>query len=514
MKKILPIISLIGASALIVGCTNSMETKKEAFIGNINEFKEDFKDYSNLNEKNLTKTAFNKYNLTVVSENLQDLNKLEDSIQTTKNPQNVTDLSHNTKSNEEYETPSTNLETELNEQNKLENTNSLIENEPDGNIEDSSSTPSTPKDNTETENEKDEKLKNISTLYSLSNDIADSCDDFCELKEDLTEAIIETQNLIDKINQKELELTKEQRMFITEQSMQLKNLGRQLSNITTELSFHLSDLNQLMLTNSDNIDNLNLKYLVVLDNLINGNEMLQSSLGSINLINQMFNTSETLPPNNQGRILYGFQHNNNPPVVKDYYIDENGELVENKLNTQNEQNTIENDTVGVEKKTNIDTYQERALNTNIDTYQTKNTPHNIDSFFNTALLDNEFMYGNGGYSNGAINMYGPNNPYLYNYANYERNNTAYGDNNTDITQQTENNDQVNSNQNEPKQEKKRKKLKKNIDTYKDPGEPDIRTKIANIKNSISGFFQKFKKSDLDDKIGNPVYRYDATENNQ
>ena len=38
-----------------------------------------------------------------------------------------------------------------------------------------------------------------------------------------------------------------------------------------------------------------------------------------------------------------------------------------------------------------------------------------------------------------------------------------------------------------------------------------KTKLGNIKNSITGFFSHFKKSDLSDKIENPVYRYE--ENN-
>ncbi|MBQ8615515.1 MAG: hypothetical protein IJ415_03000, partial [Clostridia bacterium] len=373
-----------------------------------------------------------------------------------------------------------------------------------------------------------EQTEKISTLYSLSNDIEDSCDDFCELKEEITNAIIETQNLIEKVQSKELELTKEQRMFITEQSMQLKNLGRQLSNITTELSFQLSDLNQIMTANSDDIDTLNMKYLIVLDNLVNGNEMLQSSLSSLNLINQMFNAKSTLPPNNRGRILYGFQHNDNPPVLKDYYINENGEIVDNSNNADSSQtgnNSLENqesdneNTVEVENdgKSNIDTYQNRALRTNIDSYYNINTPRNIDSFFNTALLDNEFMYGNGAYGYGGVNgMYGPANPYMNNYTNYEHNNTNNGGDNLNNTQNREENVQNENTSNETKKENKRIKLKKNIDTYKDENEPDIKTKLGNIKNSITGFFTKFNKpdlkSDLDDKIGNPVYRFDAKKN--
>ncbi|MBR4999044.1 MAG: hypothetical protein IKY10_04105, partial [Clostridia bacterium] len=459
------------------------ETKKETFINNLDEFREYVNDYSNLNETKLSKTAFNKYNLSVVSEDLQELNDFkhendEATIQIGEELINEETTSNETEQNSETENANENTET----------SNETI------------------KENLEVDDIKQEK---ISTLYSLSNDIETSCDDFCELKEEITNAIIETQNLIEKVSSKEIELTKEQRMFINEQSSQLKNLGRQLSNITTELSFHLSDLNQIMTTNDGNIDTLNLKYLVVLDNLINGNEMLQTSLSNLNLINQMFNLTSPVPSNNQGRILYGFQHNNNPPVVKDYYIDEQGELIDNS-NNENKEEKTENAIEVENNKSNIDTYQNKALTTNIDTYQNSNLPRNIDSFFNTALLDNEFMYGNGGYGYGGYNnFYGMQNPYMNNYTNYERNNTTNG--NT-LDRNTQNNE-TNPSENKSNKEKKRIKLKKNIDTYKDENEPDIKTKLGNIKNSISGFFKNFNKLDLkldlNDKIENPVYRYNS-----
>ena len=346
-------------------------------------------------------------------------------------------------------------------------------------------------------------IEKLSTLYTLSNDIEESCDDFCELKQNISNAIIETQNLIKKVQNKEVELSHEQRMFITEQAQQLKNLGRQLSNITTELSFNLSDLNQISLMNNNDIDNLSLKYLVVLDNLINGNEMLQSGLSSLNMINQMFNmNNENIPSNNQGRILYGFRQNNNPPVIKDYYINENGELIENNQNSNitNEEAQEELNDSSSDNSNNIDTYQSNSSMSNIDTYNTARPPKNIDSFFNTALLDNDFMYGNGNLNYGM--GYGMNNPYFANYTNYQ-NNATDGVNNDTSTQ--------NEKKNENKKEKKKFRLKKNIDTFKDENEPDIKTKLTTIKNSISGFFNKFKKSDLNDKLDNPIARYNSND---
>lgn len=519
MKKILPILSIVAASALIVGCSTDMTTKKETFINNLNAFKQDVNDYAQLNESKLTKTALNKYKLSIESNNLQNLNDITNSNMSS--AEIIEQGTENNTSLEENEEIQPSIDENLNEiaHESYEETQESLNNEEDYQDEENNSAEEefdTTAENLNIIEKTDNTTQSqISTLYSLSSDIEDSCDEFCELKEDITNAIVETQNLIQKIQNKELELTREQRMFITEQSTQLKSLGRQLSNITTELSLNLSDLNQIMATNGQDIDNLSLKYLVVLDNLVNGNEMLQSGLSSLNLINQMFNMRSGSVPNNHGRILYGFKNNDNPPVIKDYFIDENGELVENKQEdssytqeTENSETQQENENK-TENTTNIDTYKNSLLASNIDTYNHSNTPRNIDSFFNTALLDNEFMYGNN-YGYGGINGMYPMNPYMNGYANYERANTNYSVNNNQNNQNIENN-QKNENTKKSNKEKKRIELKKNIDTYKDENEPHIKVKLNNIKNSITGFFGKFKKADLEDKINNPVYRYDTND---
>ena len=486
IKKILPVIALISASTMLVGLSNKQSTleNKETFINHFNSFKEDVATYTSIQTNNLTKTALNKYALAIDNEDLTNL--LNNNLKTIEETDNKNEL------------PTEEVDNSIDNSNQTE-TEITPESENNENLE-----------NLINENISNEEIEQISTLYSLSSDIEDSCGDFCELKEEISNAIIETQNLINKVQQKEIELSNEQRLFITEQAQQLKNLGRQLSNITTELSFNLSDINYILTTNNDNIDNLSLKYLVVLDNLVNGNEMLQSGLSSLNLINQMFNmNTNNIPSNNQGRILYGFKHNDNPPVVKDYYIDENGELIENSQENQiNENHSTENENIEAiqENKTNIDSYKNTQLNSNLDTYNNNNLPRNIDSFFNTALLDNEFMYGNGYGGNG---MYGMANPYMQNYTIYERNNTLNGIDNNYNTQNNGTIDNNSENKKQNKKEEKRFRLKKNIDTYKDENEPDIKTKLGNIRNSISGFFNKFKKTSLDDKIENPVARQNS-----
>ena len=479
-KKIIPIVTLLGASALIVGINMPESEKKENISSHIDSFSQDVSNYVSANA-NLSATALNKYTLSL-QENLDDIPSL-DALSSDKTETN-------------NETPKT---TTVDDNNNIKTSDEIDDYDYTENIDNEN------EDNDGTQELEitpieDEELSQISTLYSLSNDIESSCGEFCELKEQISNAIIETQNLIEKVQNNEIELNNEQRLFITEQAQQLKNLGRQLSSITTELSFNLSDLSQLMKTNNQNIDNLSLKYLVVLDNLVNGNEMLESGLSSLNLINQMFNMrSSGAEPNNHGRILYGFQHNNNPPVIKDYYIDENGNVVENNIKNENNENQEED----VTKNANIDTYKNSNLTTNLDTYNNSNLNHNIDSFFNTALLDNEFMYGN----NYGYGMNGYANSYMNHYQNYEKNTTSHGANQGNNTQ----NDVDNQNQtNQNNKEKKRFKLKKNIDTFKDENEPSIKTKLGNIKNSITNFFSKSKKMDLNDKIDNPIYRYKAS----
>ena len=491
MKKIIPIISLLGASALVVGASNLTQAKKsENFIHYFNSFQTDAENFSKVDTQ-MVSTALNKYMLSLDSQLNEDDNKYYPATTYQEN----TEILSETEILPEIEpitTPTTQEEnTDLNSIIDHSTNDVITDNIPTEEIEDKE------------DNETDEELEtrdNISTLYSLSSDITENCDTFCQLKTELHEAIIETQALIEKVNNSEITLTSEQKLLITEQAQQLKNLGRQLSNSTTELSLSVSDLNNIMQSNNQNIDDLSLKYLIVLDNLINGNEMLQSGLTTMRLMNQMFNiNSENIPSNNKGRILYGFQQNDNAPVIKDYYIDENNELQENKPETT-EQITNED-----ENTTNVDTYQNSKLQSNIDSYQHSPVNKNIDTFFNTALLDNEFMYGNG---NGGMYGYGyggyAGNPYMNNYANYERGNTNDSVNKDIDTQNKDTNINKNS---------KRKKLKltKNIDTYKDENTPNLKSKIENIKSNIGDFFSKFSKSDINDKIDNPVYRYNSND---
>lgn len=481
MKKLIPILTLIGSSALFVGCDAMMNTNAKDYNANIKDFKESVAKYNQTKPENIIKTVGN-YNLNIIDRD-NDISLLEDNIEKNTNETN----------------------NEINTLNIDENLDDIMLPNDAGNINNNDTSydlNKTDLNKSEIENNLSQENTNlqenntqISTLYSLSNDIEESCNEFCELKTKILDAIAESENLSQKLKNNELTLTREQRLFVNEQSSQLKNLSRQLSNATNELSFNLSDLNAIMKENNQDLDSLSLKYLIVLDNLINGNEMLQNGLSSLNLINNMMQiNSRDLPSNNHSKILYGFQENDNEPTIKEYTINEQGEL-EGKTLEQNEtelENVPNNEKTST-KKTNIDTYKNTKFASNIDTYG--NNRRNIDTFFNTALFDNDFMYGN---NNAYGGMYG--NPNLYQYQGYEKYNELNNQTNNNFNNSLENEKQKTN-----QQKKKKFKLKSNIDTYRDENTPDIKTKIKNFKSSINNFFNRAKIGPKN-KIQNPIYK--------
>lgn len=466
MKKFIPILTLIGTSSLIVGIDAKASTNKIDYSTNIKDFKQAFASYNQTNPENVTKTVAN-YKLEVIDDNSTENNNIA-TIDDTITNINDTDL--------------------LQENSNVENNDNLNNSsEIDTTTESNNTTTENSTDNSINENTSlNEEQAQISTLYSLANDIEDSCNEFCELKTKILNAIAESENLSEQLRNNELTLTREQRLFVNEQSNQLKNLAKQLSMATNELSFNLSDLNAIMKENNQDLNNLSLKYLIVLDSLINGNEMLQNGLGSLNLINNMMQiNAKNLPPNNNGRILYGFSENGNKPILKEYTVDENGELT-GKVIEENQQTDKQN-------KSNIDSYKNSILAPNIDSYA--NNRRNIDSFFNTAWLDNDFMFGANnqfgrGYTN---NMYNPN---LYQYENYEKSNQANENSNLN---------NINNSTKDVKQNKKFK-LKSNIDTYRDSNTPDIKTKIKNFKASVDNFFKL--KTEPKNKIIAPIFKFE------
>ena len=113
------------------------------------------------------------------------------------------------------------------------------------------------------------------------------------------------------------------------------------------------------------------------------------------------------------------------------------------------------------------------------------------------------MYGNGG-----MNGYGYGfNPYMNQYANYEQynkksNTIDSGNNKNNTTDNVNNVDE--DNEKIGNKERKKFQIKKNIDTYKDANTPDLKTRIINLKESLSNMFAKINPKD---NIKNPIYKF-------
>lgn len=541
MKKFLPLLTFIALPLTLCACNTDNEKATvnfEGYSNNIENFQKDFNEYSLNSDKQFNKLKNNKYRLSLsLVDNATLVNADDNTTQKDNNQDNCDDSICN-KPAENQGNANTNAPDKdiLDEQQPailpdtsksrpivdlpgIQNNNIANNNKDAKDIKPNTDT----KDIKDNATQNDDNLKNISTLYYLTADVDNECNNFCKLKQELNNAILETQNLIDKVYNNEISLTNEQKMFLTEQSSQLKNLGKKLSNATTELAFSVNDIGKISAVDG-NLNQLALKYMLVLDNLNAGNEMLENSLYSLNMINQLMRMSAPIPGNNQGRILYGFQQNNEKPIIRDYLIDKDGKISENKTDdtqtTDNEQNSDSNS----EKTENTAT---PWLTPNIDTYG--NFMSNIDTFYNTALLNryngfgrNGFGYGYGGFGGGfgVPGIYGYNYPNMMpnnGYANSNLNNTL---NNTNQNNQQNKNDnttesinpmlntQDNQRQNISKQKQNKKKFKivKNIDTFKNADTPTPKQRFAKIKTSVNEFFAKFKKPNKD--VQNPIYKYD------
>lgn len=575
MKKIIPILTLLSMPVMLCACNTDNEkayTSYDNYKTNINNFQKNLINYANNSENGLSKLTLNKYKLTFAlpennlpiatqpanelnENNENELNKNNELNKTNENGQadkNITTLPNKDFKPVDIGSGNKNSEQQNNgNENQNEDTKTDIDPDQSKALDEQQPTilpKQETQDKTNTTPASQTDFQKISTLYTLTKDVDNECNAYCQLKTSLVNAITETNKLIDMVNNNELELTNEQRLFLTEQSHQLKNLGRQLSTATTQLSFSLNDLNTAI-SNQTDIDQLSMKYLIVLENLVNGNEMLENSLYSLNLINQLMHMPATSNSNNTGRILYGWQQNGQPPIVYDYLLDKDGKLINNEENKyENDANntndseknaddtpkqTETNQPVKETETSNDNTTKRTWLTPNIDTYG--NYRSNIDTFYNTALL-NRFNNGRYGYGmngfNGYYGTYGAfpnngngfygynnmnngymqNNPYFNNNFNNSNQNLNYNDS-TINSDQSMLNTQDNVNTNKPARKKKQFKLNKNIDTYRDENTPTPAQRFSNIKDSVLNFFSKFRKPEKD-KIKNPIYEMKNEENSK
>jgi len=478
MKKFIPLVALLGLSLTATGCVGD-DAKKLNISENIKEFTTSVNNYSLFNDSKVSPTL-NKYKLNILQAN-GDVFPIE-SVNNTDNTQNIEqntteEFIDNTNNREEdldieFDPSNDNLdedflfdgEENLNEE---ENTKQQISNDVINSIENELIN-----DTLEIPENIDEgmavtPLDSLSTLYHLTNDIEQYSEQYLKLKNDLEDAISETERIMAKIRSKEITLTAEQKMMITNQSQQLKQLAQQLNKTTNILNFQLSEINELL--NNNDVNALPFKYYVVLNSIINGNDMLANGLATIYMINQLANANNLIA-SPYGRIMYGFKRNGEPVKTLEYEIID-GKLVEKSNQTDNTQNE-NNEEVNAKVDEN---QNESKLKSNIDTYQTNY--HNIDSFFNTAMLDNQFMFGGNGMGAG---FYGAYAPYVNNNLNPVANNNA-GNNNA-----------------EQPSTKDKKKFTKNIDTYRTSATPTLSMRIKKFKDN----FRRKKP-----KATNPIYRY-------
>ena len=167
MKKIIPIITVLSVSCLLTGC-NQTENKvsNNSIKDNVNTFKTCLENYTNLRSEQLNQNKLNKYVLTLVEP--IDENKEEIDPKFSVDEDNLDTLEYLDEKSEDA------IPENLNNNESEDSENLDIEDNKD--IEQAEDDDSEKLDNTT-------KNKQISTLYSLSNDIDNSCDDFCELKE-------------------------------------------------------------------------------------------------------------------------------------------------------------------------------------------------------------------------------------------------------------------------------------------------------------------------------------------
>ena len=172
MKKLIPLIALSTAGFILTGCSNTSASTTKDFKDRILNFKNQVENYAVINTSASQQKVLDKYVMTI--EETED-NEVPESFENTENDAIIEYIDNDDTKDSENKKPQ---DEDLPEE---ENDETISESE----MTDSNDTP------------------DFSTLYSINNDISESCDDFCELKEEITEAILETQSLIEKVQNKE-----------------------------------------------------------------------------------------------------------------------------------------------------------------------------------------------------------------------------------------------------------------------------------------------------------------------
>ncbi len=367
------------------------------------------------------------------------------------------------------------------------------------------------------------------TINYLNSTLEQVNSEYEELKQTLINAIQDTMDYLDKYE--EQELTNEQKLYIKEHSNSIKFLANTLENLSSDVIKTIDGCE-----NCDDFEKVAGIYMLTINNLEEKIEALQNSLTSLNMINSLsspyYNRTAHHFPNG---VVYGFRFGTNPSLNnteqnQDSQLEnENNEqenstnqneLENNQENENQENNSQDNNTNSNteqqtlnDSSTDLDSTEEEkpttfGLKSNIDSYAP--TKRNIDTFFNTALLGNEYNmyggmpnmygmpYGNAGYGN--MYGYGFGNP--YNGGGLNSNNI-----NKEVLENHNNSNNVNSISNieaEPKQDvqkpkKVRAKKAKNVDSYKGV---TVKSNINTMGESKIAKFFKEKFNNMRNKIKN------------
>lgn len=385
------------------------------------------------------------------------------------------------------------------------------------------------------------------TINYLNDSLEKTNTEYQNLRKTLIEAINQTNSFLQQCKESDLELSDEQKLYIKEQSNNIKYLANTLNSLNQQVIDCMDGCEDCQ-----NYDKITSMYIFAIQNLEQQIQALQNSLISIQGINgylaynldnydndivyglhfgkspfqtddncedcednksedldEQENTDEQINNNNANNEITDNENitnnqtkdidsNTNNKAIEDNTVLDNDKIPNNDMtispNNQTEEVATDDD------KGNIDSMKNFGIKPNIDTYEATNK--NIDTFFNTALIDNDFMYGGGGAPYGGYNMpynrtgYGYyNNGYNQPYNNINSN--AVADNEFNMPS-NELNDKGNSSLPTNPGNKKEKRSK-NVDTYT---ETTIEPNINTMGQSRLSQFLKDKYNQLRDKIKN------------
>lgn len=405
-------------------------------------------------------------------------------------------------------------------------------------------------------------IKKEESLTYLSETLEQTNIEYENLKSTLNEAIKDTMDYLEKYKNGEIELTNEQKLYIKEHTNSIKFLAETLEDLSEDVICAIDDCCD------EDIDEVTGKYIKTINDLETRIYALQNAITSLQFINNIsnpyFSAGGRYVPNH---IIYGLHYSNSVPKLDNDNSSEDDKNIEDGSNIEDnaqedtlnsEVDNINNDTDSTNNNTsaNIDILEIEQDNTNVDdseqdkptTFGLKSnidtyapTKRNIDTFFNTALLDNDYYGGGMGYNGYGYGMpygnagnfgygypYGAGfgNPYAMNGYNSNMINREVANNQFNSPASTVNavaNVDNNSSTKDAKSKKVRAKRAKNVDTYKgvtiqsninSMGESKIskffkekfntlRSKIRKQKDNINENKQNFNQN-IEDQIDNSI----------